>query len=308
MSSRMKRRFSAPGSRQAFRPGVRGAELQSRARTSRALVTVWLVVAMGLGAGCWGRKVDGKKSYTRLQLAKDFLGKHQLDAAEQEGNRSLGHDPRNEEALLVLGLVDYLRAVDTFRLLELDDCLTGIDAESLRDEFDRHLLAADKHFSRAFQLAPDYGEALANRGIVATQMGDHEAAIAHLTEALGLPNRLDNIGLTRCNLGWAYFQQGDMVKAANHLRQCEQFQPDMCVASYRMGRVYFARKEWEKAGEKFRKVTEQSCPIQEAHLFLMKSIVAMGTPEGVSPQMVEQCVEMAPKSCVAAQCRSIVPR
>jgi hypothetical protein len=75
-----------------------------------------------------------------------------------------------------------------------------------------------------------------------------------------------------------------------------------------MGRVYFARKEWEKAAEKFRKVTDQGCPIQEARLYLMKSIVAMGTPEGVPPEMVEQCVEMAPKSCVAAQCRSIVPR
>ncbi len=287
-------------------------DLQAPATSRPArLPVLWLAATVALAAGsvgCWGKKVDGKKSYHRLQLAKDFLGKHQLEAAEQEADKSLAFDPKNEEAYLVLGLVDYLRAVDSFRLLEIDDCLTGIDADALREEFDRHLLAADKRFARAFQLAPDYGEALANRGIVATQLGDYDAAVDYLTRALGLPNRLANIGLTRCNLGWAYFQQGDLVKAANHLRQCEQFQPDMCVASYRMGRVYFARKEWENALEKFQKVTAEICPIQEAHLYLMKTLVAMGAPERVSEQMVEQCVEMAPKSCVAAQCRSIVPR
>ena len=256
---------------------------------------------------CGGKKVDTKKSYNRLELAKAFLGKHQLEAAEQEASKSLTYSPKNEEAHLVLGLVDYLHGVDTFRLIEVDDCLTGIDAQALREEFDGHLLAADKHFTRALELAPDYGEALANRGSVAIQLGDFSAAVTHLTTALGLPERLQNIGLTRCNLGWAYFQKGDLVKAAKHLRQCEQFQPNMCVATYRMARVYFARKEWEKALEKLEKVTSESCPIQEAHLYLMKTHIEMGAPESVPPHSVEQCVETAPKSCVATQCRSIVP-
>jgi len=272
----------------------------------------WLIalatgIALSLLAACPGpNKVDRKKSETRLDLAKDFLSKGELEAAEQEAHKAASYNPKSEQAEYLLGMVAYLRAVKVFQLLESEDCLTGVDADALRQDFDRDLVVADQHFAKALQLSPDYAEARANRGVVATQMGEFDTAIEHLTEALGNPARLQNVGVTRSNLGWAYFRKGDLVNAAKHLRQALQFQPKMCLASYRLGRVYFARKEWEKAGEKFQEVIAQSCPIQEAYLFSMKTLVEQGKPEDAE-KLVEQCVALAPKSCVAAQCRSIVP-
>lgn len=247
------------------------------------------------------------KSNTRLDLAKDFLSKGQLEAAETEGQKALGFHANNEEAHHVLGLVDFMRGLAAFNLLEVDECLTGLDAEVLREEKDKHLNAAMEHFARTNEIDPEFGESWASRGAVATLLGQYDLATEYLTTALGLPARLQNIALVRANLGWANFHRGDLVGAAKELLQANQFQPGMCVATYRLGRVYFARKEWEKALQRFREVTGRTeCPIQEAYLYLMKTTVTMGMADEQALREGEKaCIALAPGSCVAAQCRAL---
>lgn len=248
---------------------------------------------------------DPKKSGTRLELAKDFLGRGQLEAAEGEAKKAIDFDEENVEAYNVLGLVDYLRAVRNFNLLEVEDCLTGVDAEALRLEMDEYLQRADKQFAHAVEIDADYGEAWANRGVVAFHLDQYGSAVSYLTQALAHPQRLANIGLIRAHLGWAYFHQNQHAQAAKELRQAEQFNRGMCVAKYRLGRVYFARKEWNKALEQFEAIAaDPSCPMQEAQLYLLKTYDALGASSR-KPGAQKRCVEMAPKSCVAARCRSL---
>jgi tetratricopeptide (TPR) repeat protein len=258
--------------------------------------------------GCAGRSAaNTKKSETRLELAQDFLRKGELEAAALEAQKALGYDDRNAEALGVLGLVSYLHGVANFRLLEVEDCITGPDAEVLRKEMDKELLDAERYFGRAVAADPDYGEAWSDRGSVALQLGNYEDAIRYFERALSSPARLQNGALTRANLGWAYFHTNAYAKAVKELLQAQQFQPGMCVASYRLGRVYFARKEWEKAQDQFdRVVLQSSCPIQEAHLYLMKTYARLGMAEKLDAERKE-CVAGAPASCVAARCRSVEP-
>lgn len=270
---------------------------------SKPLVFLVTLAAAG-GATCGGQQIDRKRSATRLELGKDFLQHGKLDAAEQEARRSLDYDPSNERAHNVLGLIDLLRGMRNFRLLEVDDCLTGVDAQALRRELNQQLTKAEGHFAQAVKLAPDYGEAWSNRGVVAIHLHQHDRAVKYFTEALQYPNRLLNIALTRGWLGWAYFQKKDYPSAAKELLQSLQFQPKMCVSTYRLGRVYFANKEWNKALEKFREVASQpKCPIQEAHLYLMKTFIQLGT--GNLDGARDACVRLAPKSCVAVRCRAI---
>ena len=273
----------------------------------RSLVFLACGVSVAALAGCpRGGERDVKRSANRLELAKDFLKNQQLPQAEQEAEKALEYDDSNVEAHNVLGLVDYLRALNNFKLLEIDDCLTGVDAEALRSEQDGFLTSADKRFARAVELQPGYGEGWANRGAVALLLEEYDAASKHLTRALGTPQTLLNIGLTRANLGWAYFHLGDHAQAAKELRQAEQFNPGMCVAKYRLGRVYFDRKEWNKALDQFTAVTQNSaCPMQEAHLYLSKTYGELGMNEEAAGAQ-SRCIEMAPKSCLAAQCRAPV--
>ena len=267
------------------------------------------------GMGCGGAHSDPVRSATRLDLAKDFLRKGNLEAAEQEANRALAYQRGNEEAENVLGLVYLVRGMEDFRLLEVDGCLTGVDAESMHQDLDQALTTADQHFARAVAFASDFGEAWANRGVVAIHLGNYEAASQYLSTALGFPQRLIDIGIARAHLGWAYFYLGNYLKAAKELLQAYQFRPGSCVATYRLGRVYFARKEWEKAADKFQEVSDQpSCPLQEARLFLMKSIYERerqgslpGSDQGDDTMELARaaCLALSPESCIAAECRSL---
>ncbi len=251
-----------------------------------------------------GGEQSAKKSNDRLAIAKDFLSKGQFEAAESESDKAIGYLSTNEEAYDVRGLSKFLRAVEANQLLEVNDCLTGIDAEVLRKKYDGFLTAADADFAKAAELAPDYGEAFANRGIVATLSGDSDAAIKYLTHALEEPARLIDIGIVRSNLGWAYFKKGDMVQAAAELLSAVQYHPHLCVPTYRLGRVYFERKEWEKAAEQFQDVSDQpACGSQEARLYLMKTRIEQGlTAEARAAR--DACLSTSPKSCIAAQCRA----
>jgi len=256
-------------------------------------------------AGCGLRDDrDVAKSSTRLDLAKDFLRKHQLEAADTECNRALAFNPANDEAYNVRGLVAMLRALDTQRTLEVDACLTGMDAEVTQRDLDGQLRRADHDFAEASKLNPEYGEAWSNRGVVHNLLEDYPAAAGYLTEALANPMRLASPGLTRAHLGWALFHETRYVDAAKELRQAVQFQPNMCVATYRLARVYFAREEWEKAAELFQTTSDDpACGSQEASLYLMKTRMQQGLVDDAR-RARDACLKLSPKSCVASQCRA----
>jgi type IV pilus assembly protein PilF len=263
-----------------------------------------LGAAIALLGGCARTDGDPAKSAKRLDIARDALSRGDLDTATAESNRALSFMPGNADAYSIRGLVEVVRAAAVQRLIDVDDCLTGVDADALRKDLDEHLAAADQDFMKASKLAPDFGEAWANRGVVANLQGAHDDAVKLLGQALQFPSRLDNPALTRAHLGWAYFQLGEHVAASKELRQALQFQPGMCVATYRLGRVYFAREEWEKAAEQFQGVTDQSaCGSQEASLYLMRTRIAQGLPEDAKKAR-DACIQLAPRSCIAAACRT----
>lgn len=261
---------------------------------------------LGILTSCGLAKVehDPKKSATRLDLAKDFLRKHQLEAAEAESNKSIAFNPANDEAYVIRGLIHMVRAIDTMRTLEIEACLTGVDAEITQRDLDGHLKKADADFERATKVTPDYGESWANRGIVHNLQEDYGTAATFFEKALEHPVRLESPSLTRAHLGWSFFHQQKLVEAAKELRQAVQFQPNMCVATYRLARVYFAREEWEKAAELFQTVSDDpSCGSQEASLYLMKTRMQQGLVDDAR-RARDACLKLSPKSCIASKCRA----
>ena len=81
------------------------------------------LVLLAFSAGCMflpDHSHDQKKSQDRLDLAKDFLRKHELEAAEIECNKAIAFNHDNDEAYIVRGLVEMVRTVDTQRTMEID--------------------------------------------------------------------------------------------------------------------------------------------------------------------------------------------
>ncbi len=273
------------------------------------LVSVGAFV-MCAAASCAAPAVNTKKSNNRTELAKDFLSRQDLPMARREAAKALEHNPNNAEAHTVLGLVDFLSALNNYRLLEIENCLTGVDAEGMRQEMEESWTSADQSFGTATGLDPAYSEARSNQGKVAELLGEYARAIGLYETALEVPHRLLNLSLTRANLGWARFKSGDMVGAAKDLRQALQFNEEMCVAKYRLGRVYFEREEWNNAVEQFQAVVQsEDCGVQEAHLYLLKSMKQLSTSDEASSfdfeGVVQSCITLAPKSCISAKCQAL---
>lgn len=277
------------------------AWLSVEAMTGKAL---GLLVILGLG-GC-GQHVEHsvEKSSKRLDIAKDFLRKNELEAAEAECNKAIAYNTNNDEAYLVRGLVSMVRAYEAKRSMEIESCLTGLDADATDKDLQTFLAKADIDFEQAALVTPEYGEAWANRGIVHNLQADFDTAADYLGKALENPMRLMNPSLTRAHLGWSLFNQDKLVDAAKELRTAIQFQPKMCVATYRLGRVYFAREEWEKAAELFQTASEDpSCGSQEASYYLMKTRMQQGL-NSEAKNALAACLKISPKSCIATKCRA----
>jgi tetratricopeptide (TPR) repeat protein len=263
-----------------------------------------LLFLLVMACGPFHDERSPEKSSKRLDIAKDFLKKHQLEAAEHECGVAISLNPQNDEAYLTRGLVSLVRARDTEVTLEVDGCLTGVDAEATRKDMDAALMKADADFEQAAKITPEYGEAWADRGVVHTLLEDYSQAEDYLNKALGLPQRLIDPALTRANLGWTLFHENKLVDAAKELRQTLQFQPKMCVANYRLARVYYARQEWDKAAELFQAVSDDTtCGSQEASYYLMKTRMQQGLMCEARAAR-DACLKLSQKSCIAAQCRA----
>ncbi|MFN0253798.1 MAG: tetratricopeptide repeat protein [Kofleriaceae bacterium] len=255
-------------------------------------------------ASCTKTEADIEKSQKWLDIAKDSLSKRQLEAAESEVNKALAFNNANDEAYNIRGLVSMVRAYETTRILEVDACLTGVDAEATRVDLDKQLKKADDDFATAIKTTPDYGEAWSNRGVVHILLEDYGRASELLTKALEYPVRLVDPAVTRAGLGWSLFHQQKYVEAAKELRSVMQFKPKWCIATYRLGRVYFAREEWEKAAESFETASDDpSCGSQEASLYLMKTRMQQGLVSDARNAR-DACLKISPQSCIAAQCRA----
>jgi Tfp pilus assembly protein PilF len=267
---------------------------------------------MALLAACHAKRDTGR-SRTHLDLAKDLLGKGQDTAAEAEVKKALAFDPQNEEAHVVHGLIYVVRAAHTRDLVERENCLEGPEAEGLLRDADDAMRVALAKFARATELAPDYGEAWLDRAVASIHFGDWDQAIDHCKKALEHSARLQSEPLVRTNLGWALYHRKDMARATTELLQAVQSDPRLCLARYRLASVLFARELHDEAGDQLAffapaaltegKPSVCSPPVLEAlYLGGQNSLRTRDLDAAVA--WFQQCIESAPRSCVAKKCES----
>jgi len=271
---------------------------------SAQIRSVPALATLALVAGC-GASRDTVRAQNRLDLAKDLLGKGETIGAESEARHALEFDARSEEAHNLLGLVYVTRARNDSQLMERADCLSVADASALRAESDEFMRKAAQEFATATEFAPDYGEAWENRGVVAMYFHDWDKAIEHEQQALAHLERLDSAPLARANLGWAFFQKQDYLHAMTELLQANQGAQYFCLGKYRLASVQFARNEFDRAAETLAPMfaNDKLCPpIQEAHYLGGQTFLRLHDRDAAA-RAFRACVETAPKSCQAAECK-----
>jgi Tfp pilus assembly protein PilF len=266
-------------------------------------VTVGVVVLAGaLQCTPATTRIDPEASEKRYLLGADYFEKRMFRPALEELLKAIELNPQNQDAHYLLGLLSLEQASESESMIERLSCVSGDEARLERQEIDERFKKAEEEFRKAIAAKPDFSEAWNSLAVVALHFQRWDEAISSTEKALS--NALyRQPWAAQGNLAWAYYQKKEYLRAAKELRTALFANPQFCVGRYRLARVYSDQGDLEQAWEHLEKVTsDRACPIQEA--YLLAGMVALrrgdrGRAEGI----FRRCVELAPKSCLAKQCR-----
>lgn len=263
----------------------------------------WISLGFWLAA-CAGQKpaaADADASDKHYLLAADYFSKNLLGPALEEGTKALELNRENAEAHNLVGLISLRKAAEAEELAIRAQCLKGEELRLEKDEIEKHFGEAQKRFSEAVRLRPEFSEAHNSLSVVALHFGRVDEAIQQAEKALS--NVLYREQYTaQGNLGAAYLQRRDYARASKALRQALFEQPKFCVGRYRLAKVYYEQGDLERASAEIEQVVlDKACPIQEA--YHLAGLIALKRQDREhASQMFSRCVAVAPKSCLAKEC------
>ena len=246
-------------------------------------------------------KRDPDASAKRLAVGQDLYAKHMVPAALVEIQRSLELDPENPDAHYLLGILKLGQAVEHLDLSERTTCLRGAKADAERADADTKLREAADAFNKAVQLRPLYAEAYDGLAVIAISQKDYDAAVRFEQHAQENAVFAEN-PISRGNLGWAYYGKKDFLRAEKELRMAVAKSPEFCVGRYRLGQVLFEQGDFQGTVDVLEPLSERRCPIQEAFRVMGLARERLHDAENARHDF-NICVQLAPKSCLAEECR-----
>jgi tetratricopeptide (TPR) repeat protein len=99
-------------------------------------------------------------------------------------------------------------------------------------------------YDKALAIAPDYGNALYDRGFTYYRLGEYEDAVADYLEAQAINKNDPNIAW---DLGWSYYLLGHFDEAAVALRRALSISPDLVGARFDLALTLLAGNQIEAA-------------------------------------------------------------
>jgi Tfp pilus assembly protein PilF len=247
-------------------------------------------------------KRDTEQAQIRYQLAADYFRNRRIESAVEELQRALQLDPQNADAYNLLGLIDLQQGAEYVAQVETDACLQGADAEAVRRDATARFRDAEEKLTKATELRPDFSEAWNNLAVAALNLESYDLAITAARNALKNVTYAEP-EVARANLGWALFLKKDIQGAWKELHEAVARAPGFCVGRYRLAKVYVERGQYDRAGEELDGVLGGGqCPVQEAYL-LGGMVAERGKATAKARDLFARCAQLAPRSCLAAECR-----
>ena len=278
-----------------FVPGPRGQNL--------------LILLAVLAAGCGDISTEKniELSRTHYLLGEDFLKKKKPLQGKQELLKAVKRDPENRLAYHLLGFVAFMEGLRSLNYVDRVQCLQGVEAEEQRKLASADFKRSEKYLIRSVKMAKKENkvesEALLWLANIAIHFKRHDDAIKYVSSGLEnsyYPSRHLLHGVR----GWALFQKGEYRKAGEELRQAIYNQAKFCLGHYRLAKVHFARKQYDKALKELAWTAKEKCPIQEAPYLLGRAYAQKRSMEQARKEF-ERCVKMNPKSCLSKVCRRL---
>lgn len=283
-------------------------------RSDRRVCAGFVLAACALSAGgCASRekaetsREQGADSYYDVAVGSFHNGMY--EDAKLQLDRALRADPRHANAHYLRGVLLLHEGKSIIDAIEIEQCLTDDAATQQRARAeDLHAQAGQAFATAAAAFEPrdaGLGRSYNSMAVVDLFFERYEDAARDAKAALEVQFYTDRYSAL-ANLGWAHYLEGDRVSATAELRQAILLNPDFCVGHYRLAQVYLDGGLAEQALEHARIVTESPrCPIQDAHRIVGVAHRRLGQEEQAAAALA-QCVALAPRSCLAADCRKLL--
>ena len=232
-----------------------------------------------------------------------------FDDAKKQLELALEVVPEHANAHYLLGLLALNEGRTIIEFIEAEMCLTDASAEAQRLRADDLHRKAHESFSKAAlaydENDPGSGRAYNSMAVISLYFHDYERAKTELEAALAAQFYTEKFSALS-NLGWAYYEQGDLVSAMTELRQAVLMNPDFCVGRYRLAQVYLDYDMTEQALEEAERViADDRCPIQDAHRVAGIARMRLGQLDSAGAAFAS-CLDLAPRSCLADACRQFM--
>jgi tetratricopeptide (TPR) repeat protein len=136
-----------------------------------------------------------------------------------------------------------------------------------------HYAEAKSICEQLLRLYPDYVGALHTLGLILAEMGEHAAAISHLSTAVALNPRDWKI-LTA--LSGCYIHTGAHEMAARMLEQAQRLKPRDPAILLTLGEIYRQEREYDRGAEAFKEAFALDGSLQSALLGRVVCCMQMG--------------------------------
>jgi tetratricopeptide (TPR) repeat protein len=216
--------------------------------------------------------------YLRLYLVRSYLEAGDSVLAENEIRKFLSVEPKNIDALHLLGR-NYKRQAEAAlrQMIEIDSDAYGVHEllgrqHEERTEFD----PAIREYQAALAKRPDAGGVRYEIGNVYRKMGEYDQAGHWLTEEI---KRNPYHGLAQYRLGSVYIEQGKPDEAIPHLELALRSYPRLTDARLDLARAYTAKGRYEEAISALRQVAVSEPDNDRVHYLLSAAYSKEGKRE-----------------------------
>ena len=224
------------------------------------------------------------------------------------GTKEKGKSTRNAEFYYGLAVNFYYDQKAQAAIRELEHCFALDPKHVLAHNLSglihmgrKEFVDSQAHFEKALELDPDQHMARANLGALFIAMQKWQAAIDTMTpllhEALyGTPDLAEN------NIGWAYYNLGQLQEAEIHLKRALFLNDKLCLAYNNLGVLHLSQKRWQDARDDLEAAVTRCPNYIEAHFRLGSLLEQQGVQKDADKHF-EKCRKIGGESIFGRRCK-----
>ena len=231
---------------------------------------------------CGPSRTDVKEAEEQSDYHYDLAYGHYMDPAQanadaaiQEILTALKHNPKSARAHMLAGVIFMGR---------------------------ERYIDAEQHFKAALVEKPDYYDVQNNLGAVYLATERWDDAIG-LFDALAGNLNYKNPGNAQNNLGWAWYQKGNLAKAKTHFHSAISLAPKLCPPYNNLAMVHIEQNRAERA-KKYLGRAIKRCPTYAEPHFHLGRVLFRERNLPAARERFTRCLRLAGESPLADRCEN----